>query len=188
MGYVQCAIEIIEESESLKAKHGETNKPGLFWDTVVTCSGSGGTHTGLLTGLRACGYTTPVIGISVRFDSQKQGERIHTQFQNCVNEYFGNSCEYFKKNDGLMPVEDVVIKDDYVGGGYSIYTEEMAEAVQSFARLESILLDPVYTGKTAAGLIDFVRKGQFTKDQRVLFIHTGGAPSTFHYQPLPPQN
>lgn len=162
-----------------------SGKNGLFWDAIVTCSGSGGTHTGLLTGLRACGYETPVLGISVRFDAAKQAERIHTQCQKCVDTYFGNSCEYFKKNDGLIPVEDVVVKDDYVGEGYSLYTKEMAEAVQLFARLESMILDPVYTGKAAAGLIDFVRKGKFTQDQRILFIHTGGAPSTYHYQPLP---
>lgn len=185
LGYVKCATEIVEQSEVLKANLGESHKAGLFWDAIVTCSGSGGTHTGILTGLRACGYETPVLGISVRFDSEKQANRIYEQCQKCVEKYFG-SCEYYANNNGLMPKEDVVVYDDYVGGGYSAYTNEMAIALESFARLESIILDPVYTGKAAAGLLDIVQNGNYTKDQRILFLHTGGAPSTYHYQPLPP--
>ena len=57
----------------------------------------------------------------------------------------------------------------------------MVEAVKLFARLEGILLDPVYTGKTAAGLIDLVRRGHFKRGERVLFLHTGGAPALYAY-------
>jgi len=186
LGYVQCAIELIEESDRLTEEAGEVDKEqgNLFWDAIVTCSGSGGTHTGLLTGLRACGYKTPVLGMSVRFDSAKQASRIHEQCQKCVDTYF-SSCSYYSVNGGNMPEDDVVVYDDYVGEGYSLYTRDMAEAVEYFARLESIILDPVYTGKAAAGLVDFVRTGKFSKGQRILFLHTGGAPSTYHYKPLP---
>jgi D-cysteine desulfhydrase len=187
LGYVRCATEIIEESEMLKAEAGESAKPGLFWDYIVTCSGSGGTHTGILTGLRACGYTTPVLGVSVRFDAKTQRDRIYEQCQNCVKSFF-SSCEYYAKNGGEMPKDDVVVYDNYVGEGYSLYTHEMASAIENFARMESIILDPVYTGKAAAGLLDMVRRDMFTKDQRVLFIHTGGEPSIYHYQPLPRNN
>lgn len=183
LGYVRCATELIEQSKVLKSQAGESNKPGLFWDAIVTCSGSGGTHTGILTGLRACGYETPVLGMSVRFDSKAQGDRILEQCQKCVETFF-KDCDYFAANGGLMPSEDVIVYDNYVGEGYSLYTSQMADAVESFARLESIMLDPVYTGKAAAGLLDIVSNGKFTKDQRILFIHTGGAPSTYHYQPL----
>jgi D-cysteine desulfhydrase len=74
------------------------------------------------------------------------------------------------------------IFDDYVGPGYSIPTEEMAEAVRIFARVEGILLDPVYTGKAAAGLLDLIRKGHFKKGEKVLFLHTGGSPGLYAYQ------
>ena len=61
----------------------------------------------------------------------------------------------------------------------------MANAIQNFARLESIILDPVYTGKGAAGLLDVASDGSYRQNQRILFIHTGGAPSLYHYQTLP---
>ena len=71
--------------------------------------------------------------------------------------------------------------DEHVGPGYSIPTAGMVEAVRLLARTEGILLDPVYTGKAMAGLIDLIRKGHFMKGQKVLFIHTGGSPALFAY-------
>ena len=78
----------------------------------------------------------------------------------------------------------MVIHDTFVGPGYSLPTDGMREAIELFARKEGILLDPVYTGKGAAGLVALVRDGTFKAGQKVLFLHTGGAPSLFHYQPL----
>ena len=127
----------------------------------------------MLAGLRACGDTTPVFGVSVRFDEPKQKARIEEQYAACAK-LFG--CE--------APVDDVVILDTMVGPGYSLPTEGMTEAVSLFARLEGILLDPVYTGKGAAGLLSLVRDGTLKSGSKVLFLHTGGAPSLFHYQPL----
>jgi len=77
--------------------------------------------------------------------------------------------------------EDVVANTDYVGGGYGVPTPGMVEAVEMFARLEGVLLDPVYSGKGAAGLIDLCRKGFFHKGERVVFLHTGGAAGLFGY-------
>ncbi len=68
-----------------------------------------------------------------------------------------------------------------MGEGYSRPTAGMVEAVQLLARTEAILLDPVYTGKAMAGLIDLVRKGYFKKNENVLFVHTGGSPALFAY-------
>eukprot|EP00562_Extubocellulus_spinifer_P034932 CAMPEP_0178699474 /NCGR_PEP_ID=MMETSP0699-20121125/11092_1 /TAXON_ID=265572 /ORGANISM="Extubocellulus spinifer, Strain CCMP396" /LENGTH=431 /DNA_ID=CAMNT_0020345609 /DNA_START=8 /DNA_END=1303 /DNA_ORIENTATION=+ len=179
VGYVRAAAELIEQSEILKDEAGESNKPGLFWDAIVTCSGSGGTHTGLLTGLRAAGVDTPVFGISVRFDADQQGDRIRQQVQACIDKYFS---DFDTVADGID--DDVLIIDKHVGPGYSLPTDEMAESIQSFARLESIILDPVYTGKGAAGFLSLARSGKFDQEQRLLFIHTGGAPSLYHYQTL----
>jgi len=75
----------------------------------------------------------------------------------------------------------VVCYDEYVGPGYSLPTESMVEAVNLFARTEGVLLDPVYSGKAAAGLIDLVRKGAFGKGTNVLFLHTGGSPALYAY-------
>jgi D-cysteine desulfhydrase len=75
----------------------------------------------------------------------------------------------------------VVCFDEYVGPGYSLPTPQMAEAVRMLARLEGVLIDPVYTGKAMAGLIDLVRKGTFKKDENVLFVHTGGSPALYVY-------
>lgn len=87
-------------------------------------------------------------------------------------------------SNAILPREIVQVWDEYVGPGYSLPTEGMEEAVTLFARLEGILLDPVYTGKAAAGLIDLVRQGYFPEGSNVLFLHTGGAPSLYHYLPL----
>jgi len=164
LGYARAAISVVEEAR----------KAGRPFDAVVLCSGSGGTHAGMLTGLRACGDQTKVYGVSVRFDAAKQKSRIEAQYKECAK-LFGNEA----------PEEDVVIIDSQVGPGYSLPTPEMRSAVEAFAKLEGILLDPVYTGKGAAGLLQLVREGAFQPGARVLFLHTGGAPSLFHYQPVP---
>ena len=80
-----------------------------------------------------------------------------------------------------IPRDAVHCVDDYVGPGYSLPTPEMAEAVRMLARLEAILLDPVYTGKAMAGLIGLTRQGFFEKDENVLFVHTGGSPALYAY-------
>jgi len=108
VGYVRAAAELIEQSEILKDEAGESNKPGLFWDAIVTCSGSGGTHTGLLTGLRAAGVDTPVFGISVRFDADQQGDRIRQQVQACIDKYFS---DFDTVADGID--DDVLIIDEH---------------------------------------------------------------------------
>jgi D-cysteine desulfhydrase len=81
-----------------------------------------------------------------------------------------------------VPRDAFTVVDDQVGPGYSLPTDAMVEAVQLFARSEGILLDPVYTGKAAAGLVAMVRAGRFRADERVVFVHTGGAPANYAYQ------
>ena len=81
----------------------------------------------------------------------------------------------------LFASRTVTALDDWVGPGYSLPTPEMVEAVRMVASLEGVLLDPVYTGKGMACLIDVVRKGQFRKGQNIVFIHTGGSVGLFGY-------
>lgn len=163
LGYVSCAEEILSQ----------TFESGLPIDHVVCASGSGGTHAGLLAGFIGNSAGIPVTGISVRHPTEKQEGDI-LDLAGAAAELAGAGRE--------IPEESVVVRDEYVGPGYSLPTDGMVEAVQLSARLEGLLLDPVYTGKTMAGLLDLGRKGYFGADDNVLFLHTGGAPSLSAYQ------
>jgi D-cysteine desulfhydrase len=161
-GYVACAEEIL----------GQMFEQGLKIDRVVCASGSTGTHAGLVTGFYGNNSNIPVIGVNVSRPKDVQEELVY----NLVNQtaaYVGIK--------SAIPRDAVLCFDEYVGPGYSLPTPQMAEAVRMLARLEGILMDPVYTGKAIAGLIDLVRKGYFTKEENVLFIHTGGSPALHVY-------
>ncbi|MEM9774459.1 MAG: D-cysteine desulfhydrase [Chloroflexota bacterium] len=163
LGYASCAQEILAQCDEMQ----------LRLDHIVCSSGSGGTHSGLAVGLSGNNANIPLTGISVRGSKQALEEK-----------YYGlaNEAADMLGIRGGVPREAFNIYDDYVGPGYSLPTEAMIEAVQLFARHECILLDPVYTGKTAAGLIDLVRRGWFGSDDNVLFLHTGGSPALYVYQ------
>jgi len=170
-GYVACAQEIQKQCEQ------NDSIPSNF-DAIVCASGSGGTHAGISIGF--FDSPTKVLGISTRHPKDHQTKHIH---------HLGQETLRFISKDpsAELPEDAVQVWDEYVGPGYSLPTEGMEEAVTLFARLEGILLDPVYTGKAAAGMIDLVRKGYFSEGSNVLFLHTGGAPSLYHYQPISTQ-
>ncbi|CAN5772446.1 D-cysteine desulfhydrase [soil metagenome] len=163
LGYVACAEELL----------AQTFEMGLPFDHLVTASGSGGTHAGLVAGFHGLSAGVPITGVSVRAPSTAQEERLHTLAQ-ATAELAGVHTP--------VPRDAVRVIDDQVGGGYSIPTDAMIEAVGLFARCEGILLDPVYTGKAAAGLISLVRQGRFAANERVVFLHTGGSPALYAYQ------
>lgn len=163
LGYAACAQEILQQMF----------RESLTFDRLVCSSGSGGTHSGLVAGLHADSANLPVVGISVRAERGPQEAKIHDLAQQAA-ELIGSRTP--------VPREAVAVVDDYVGPGYSLPTDEMVEAVRLFARLEGVLLDPVYTGKAAAGLIGLARSGQLGPDERVLFLHTGGSPALYAYQ------
>jgi len=161
-GYVACAQEIIAQAFEM----------GLAFDHVVCASGSAGTHAGLVTGFQATNSGIPVIGINV---SRKKAEQEDIVFD------LANRTAAHLGVKAKIDREAVVCFDQYVGPGYSLPTAEMAEAVRLLARLECILMDPVYTGKAMAGLIDLVRRGHFSPEEKVLFVHTGGSPALYAY-------
>jgi D-cysteine desulfhydrase len=161
-GYVACAQEILDQ----------TFEQGLDIDTVVCASGSAGTHAGLVTGLYGCNMNIPVVGINVSRTKEAQENIVY----GLVRETAGHV-----GIKSQIPREAVNCFGDYVGPGYSLPTPEMAEAVKLLARTEGIMLDPVYTGKAMAGLIDLVRKDYFRKESNILFIHTGGSPALYVY-------
>jgi L-cysteate sulfo-lyase len=133
---------------------------------MVTATGSAGTHAGLIVGLKALNAQLPLLGIGVRAPKDVQEVNVFRLAQ---------AVEEKVETPGVVRREDVVANCDYIGKGYGIPAESTLEAIDIFAKQEAILLDPVYSGKGAAGLIDLCRKGHFTKGQRIVFLHTGGA-------------
>jgi D-cysteine desulfhydrase len=162
-GYVACAEEIIAQAFEL----------GIRIDRIVCASGSAGTHAGLVAGFYGNNSGIPVVGIDVSRKKQPQEELVHGLATRTAARV---------GIPGGIPRDAVMCFDDYVGPGYSLPTASMVEAVQMLARTEAILLDPVYTGKAMAGLIDLVRKGYFKKGEHVLFVHTGGSPALYAYE------
>lgn len=162
LGYVSCAQELMQQADEM----------GLRIDRVVTATGSAGTQAGLVVGLQGVNAGVPVLGIGVRLPKAQQEANVH-RLAEATAEYVGVK--------GGIARDAVVANCDYVGTGYGIPTAGMAEAVQMVAREEGVLLDPVYSGKGMAGLIDLIRKGEISRGETVVFLHTGGAVGLFGY-------
>lgn len=165
LGYANAAIELVTQCNDMDLKV----------DHIVHATGSAGTQAGLVAGLTAGHADIPVLGISVRAERAAQEENVYRLAAETAD-YIGSAAALKRAH--------VVANSDYVGGGYGIPTEEMIEAVNLAARHESILLDPVYSGKGMAGLIDQVRQGAYQSNENVVFIHTGGAQALFGYRGL----
>jgi len=162
LGYVNAALELVNQSVEL----------GLRIDHLVHATGSSGTQAGLVVGLQAMQSKIQLLGIGVRAPKEKQESMVYDL-----------ACRTWvhMKLKGDLDRTSVLANCDYVGDGYGLPTPAMVEAVNLLAKTEGILLDPVYSGKGMAGLIDLIRKGQFAKDQNVVFLHTGGSVTLFGY-------
>jgi len=165
LGYVDAAYELV----------GQCNDQGLKVDHIVHATGSTGTQAGLVTGLTAIHSGIDLMGISVRALKEAQEENVYRLACETA-ELIGSSA--------ALNRSDVVANSDYVGEGYGMPTDGMIEAVEMTARHESILLDPVYSGKAMAGLIDLVRQGFYRREENIVFIHTGGAQALSGYRSL----
>ena len=160
LGYVECLNEILKENN----KYNFTQ--------IVHATGSSGTQAGLLAGRKYYNCNIPVTGICVRHKKVIQIDKVYMEAK--------KACE--KLQCKILDKSDVIVDDDYIGSGYGEPTEGMIEATKLLAKKEPILLDPVYTGKGFAGLIGLIRKKKFSKNDNVLFIHTGGAVSLSAYE------
>ena len=161
-GYVSCAEELLQQCFMQQ----------ISLDAIIVPSGSAGTHAGMITGIVGCNANIPVHGINVSRPRDIQEEKV-----------FGlakQTAELVGLNQPI-PREAIRCYGEYFGTGYSLPTDGMLEAVTMLARTEGILLDPVYSGKAMAGFIDLIRKKVFKKGQKVLFLHTGGAPALYEY-------
>lgn len=166
LGYVACAHELLQQSFDM----------GLRIDHVVHATGSAGTQAGLVAGLAASNSGIPVYGIGVRAARAQQEENVWKLALATL--------DHMGIDESVLERSDVVANTDYVGPGYGIATPAMIEAIQLAARTDAILLDPVYSGKGMAGLIDLIRKGHFKKGENIVFIHTGGTAGLFAYRQL----
>jgi D-cysteine desulfhydrase family pyridoxal phosphate-dependent enzyme len=159
MGYALCAVELQNQIDS--------------FDFLVTASGSGQTHAGLLLGSRAIRSSAEVIGICVRRRADLQRTRVfgHTQ----------NLSDYLSVKNPVRE-SDVQLYDDVLAPGYGLLNKQVSEAITQCARLDGLLLDPVYTGRSMAGLFSLIRKGLIRPGAKVVFVHTGGLPAIFGYE------
>ncbi len=162
LGYANCAMELLNQ----------VNERGLVVDHLVHATGSSGTQAGLVVGLKALNANIPLLGFGTRAPQEKQEQMVYDLAVKTAEKI---GCP------GVVARQDVRADTNYVGEGYGLPREDTIEAIRMFAELEGILLDPVYSGKGAAGLIDYCRKGKFKKGERVVFLHTGGAAGLFAY-------
>ena len=155
LGYVHAIEETRRQMETLH----------LEFDHMISAVGSGGTMAGMLLGKSAYHLKAQIHGINVCDDAPFFQERISNIIRDAKRK-FG-----FDLN---LPKKDINIIDGYIGKGYGLSRQEEIELIKLVAQTEGIILDPVYTAKAMYGLKDQIRKGRFTKSEKVLFWHTGG--------------
>ncbi len=161
-GYIHAVGEMVDQFNTL----------GWQPDAIVIPTGSGGTQAGLILGKEIFGLKSQVIGICVSENSHYFREKITRIIQEFDHKY--------DHQTRILP-EDIKVLDDYVGAGYGLADKPLIRFISELARLEAILIDPVYTGKALFGLVSEIRKGHFEKNSRILFIHTGGLFGLFPY-------
>ncbi len=161
-GYVAAMEELMEQARQMN----------LRFDRIVFASSSSGTQAGLAVGAKATGYIGQVLGISV----DEKREDLQTKVAKLATETAAHLGQIMKFTPG-----DIHVNADYLGAGYAVLGEPEREAIRLAAQTEGLLLDPVYTGRAFAGMMDLIRKGSIRHDETVLFWHTGGTPALFAY-------
>ncbi len=156
LGYRQAMLELHEQ--------------GLNPDWIVFATSSGGTQAGMLLGARETASHAKILGISV--------DKPAREFSETIAEIANAGAQLAQLETRFRP-EEILVNDSYCSAGYGVMTPAEKEAILLFARREAILLDPVYTGRAAAGLLDLIRQGFFKSSEKVLFWHTGGTPALF---------
>jgi len=165
LGYAFAVEELMKQIKDFRSL-GDFGS--LDW--IVFGTSSGGTHAGLVLGQRVFGYKGKVLGINI--------DESEDWLKSRVSELASDASEKLGERIEFTPAE-VSANADYCAAGYGVLTDAEREAVKLFAKYEGLLLDPVYTGRAAAGMIDLIRKGYFKKEETVLFWHTGGQPALF---------
>lgn len=160
IAYAEAFVEAVEQAEST----------GVVFDRLVHATGSGGTQAGLAVAAKALGGRIEVCGISVSENKEVFSRDVLDIAEQTIR---------VLDLDIAITEEDIHVLDDYLGEGYGLVNQEVAETIRMVAVQEGIFLDPVYTGKAMAGLIDQIRQGRFQREEKILFFHTGGTPALF---------
>jgi len=163
IAYAEAFVEMLDQTRSAGA--GITH--------VIHATGSGATQAGLIVGTKAAQAGIQIVGISV-----SEGKEVLVPI---VQKICLETEKALRLNLGIDP-SDIIVLDEYIKEGYGIINKETAEVIRLLFTTEGIVLDPVYTGKSMAALIDLVRKGYFRKEDGILFFHTGGTPALFPYR------
>ncbi len=161
-GFARWAMEVSEQEQEL----------GLFFDTIIVCSVTGSTQAGMIAGFALQGRPRRVVGI----DASATVEKTRSQIERIARRTaaaLGLARE--------LEAEEIVLLDEWHGGRYGVPDEKTVEAIRLCARLEGVLTDPVYEGKSMAALIDLVRTGRIADGSRVLYAHLGGQPALNAY-------
>jgi D-cysteine desulfhydrase len=145
------------------------------FSSIIFASSSGGTHAGMMLGKALLKKDFDLVGVAI--DKEEMNGVSFDQFILDLVNKTSNLIEA----DMNFTDQDLILDHNYVGEGYGVIGDAEKEAISLMAKHEGILLDPVYTGRAMAGLIDMIRSGKFSKEDKVLFWHTGGAPSLFAY-------
>ncbi|MBC3765349.1 D-cysteine desulfhydrase family protein [Neptunicella marina] len=162
MAYINAMGELKSQLETANLK----------MDHIVFASSSGGTHAGLALGNQLLDLNINVMGINN--DKQSSDTPLERVIETlCTETLAALSID--------APVPEIKLNHDYIADGYGVINQLDKHALSSLAQTEGIILDPVYTGRAMGALIDMIRQGKFSKDDNVLFWHTGGAPAVFAY-------
>ena len=165
LGYVEAAEEILQQLKSININPIE----------IILPTGSASTHAGLLLGLRASGCNILVKGICVRRDAESQQQRVFTKIRSVI------------KLMGLdidIGIDEILCDDRFFAPGYGLLNAPTSAAIKKLAGREGILLDPTYSGKAFAALIDSLENGNYGREDHLVFLHTGGTPALFGYPEL----
>ena len=165
LGYVKAALELHEQVAAMGLDEQRV--------TVVTACGTGGTLAGLMAGFSSLASPIQLLGIDVG--------KLWKAFPNSLARLTTGLCQALGQDTRFGPEDVPIIEGRYVGSGYAKYSEAAGSAIKRLARSDGIILDPVYTGKAFAGLLDLIDRGRFSPDEHVIFLHTGGAPGLWVY-------
>lgn len=152
---------------------GELLQQKPDFDRILFASSSGGTQAGLLLGAKMYGFEGEILGISVDSKVASLRDSVLKLAQQTAD--LIGFRHRFNANE-------VLINDEFLGGGYAIVGDLEKGALQQFARHEGILLDPVYSGRAAGGMLELIARGEFKRSEKILFWHTGGTPAIFAFE------
>ena len=163
LGYVNAYVELLDQLD----------EQGVRMDSIIFATGSGSTQAGLLVGAQLFSLGTRVVGISVGDDAATMTRYVEDIAHQTMREFvFGRP----------IPASDIIVLDSYMGEGYGMLDRKSSEAIRLMASAEGIYLDPVYSGKAWAGLLELISLGYFRKGENIVFLHTGGSPAIYPYR------